>query len=249
MMVPWRYLNGRHLATSQCTRGAERKRRRLVEEELRDSSERDFQAYGAPLENVTVFKYLGGVMTAGDDDFTAVAGNLQKARKSWVRMSLILSREGADLKVSGQFFKAVVQAVLLFGAETWVLNPRMKRALSSFQHRFTQRLTGMQSRRRGDGSWYYPPLSGEMAEAGFKEIGVYVTMRNNTVTRYIVTRTIMELCERSDRRPGAWVSRRWWEKEGLNLEEAKERAVAESEGEEAQCEEEVLAQEDTTGRE
>ena len=42
--------------------------RRLVEAELRDITERDFEAYGEPLENVTAFKYLGLVMTAGDDD-------------------------------------------------------------------------------------------------------------------------------------------------------------------------------------
>ena len=31
--------------------------------------------------------------------------------------------------MSGTFFKAVVQQVLLFGAETWVLTPRIERAL------------------------------------------------------------------------------------------------------------------------
>ena len=49
MMFPWRALNGRHLSTAQCDRGVERNRRRLAEEELRDISERAFQAYGAPL--------------------------------------------------------------------------------------------------------------------------------------------------------------------------------------------------------
>ena len=53
----------------------------------------------------------------------------------------------------GKFFKAVTQAVLLFGAETWVLTPNMERALSSFQHRVARRLTGRQPRIRGDGSW------------------------------------------------------------------------------------------------
>ena len=58
-------------------------------------------------------------------------------------------QEGEYPKVSGHLFKAVVQAVLLFRAETWVLNTRMERALSSFQHRFARRLTGRQPRRGG----------------------------------------------------------------------------------------------------
>ena len=53
----------------------------------------------------------------------------------------------------GAFFKVVTQAVLLFGAETWVLNPRMERSLSSFQHRVKKHITGRQLRIRGVGSW------------------------------------------------------------------------------------------------
>ena len=33
--------------------------------------------------NVTAFRYLGRVMTADDDDWPSVVGNLQKARKIW----------------------------------------------------------------------------------------------------------------------------------------------------------------------
>ena len=77
--------------------------------------------------------------------------NLQRVRKSWGRLLRILSQEGANPKVSGNFFKAVTQAVLLFGAEMWVLTPRMERALGSFQHMVTQCLTGRQLRRRGTG--------------------------------------------------------------------------------------------------
>ena len=96
-----------------------------------------------------------------------MVGNLSKTRKSWGRLSRISSREGADPKVSGNIFKAVTQAVLLFGAETWVLTPRMERGLDSFQHRVARWLTSRQPRRRRDGSWAYPPLDEAMGEAGF----------------------------------------------------------------------------------
>ena len=77
------------------------------------------------------------------------------------------------------------------------------------------------------GSWYYPPLAEAMAEAGFEEIGKYVTRSQNTVAQYILMRPIMDLCERSYRRPGAWVSWRWWDQEGLDLEGEKKIAAAE----------------------
>ena len=59
---------------------------------MRESTERAFEAYGKPLENVVAFKYLGRSMMAGDDNWPAVAGNLPKARKSWGRFPRILCR-------------------------------------------------------------------------------------------------------------------------------------------------------------
>ena len=88
-----------------------------------------------------------------------------------------------------------------------------------------------------------------MAEVGFDEIGTYVTKRQNMAAQYIATRHILYLCERSAQMPGAWVSRRWWYHEGLYLKGAKDRSLADSEGEEAQSEEEGMAQEETTGQE
>ena len=102
-----------------------------------------------PLENVTAFQYLGRVLTAVYNDWISVVGNLGKARNRWGRLSRIMSQEEVDPKVSGHFYKAVAQVVLLLGEETWVLTPRMERALDSFQHRVAQRITGRQRSRRG----------------------------------------------------------------------------------------------------
>ena len=58
-------------------------------------------------------------MTAGEDDWPAVAGNLVKAGKSLgAAVAYLKPGGGAEKRVSENFFKAVVQAVPLFGAET-----------------------------------------------------------------------------------------------------------------------------------
>ena len=106
-----------------------------------------FEVYGQQIQLVPWFTYLGRVMTEGDDDWPAVVGNLAKARKSWGRLQGILRREGATKRVSGNFFKAVVQQVLLFGAETWVVSPMMERALSAFLNGAARRLSSRQPRR------------------------------------------------------------------------------------------------------
>ena len=101
MFVPWRALNGRHKSTMMCKSGAEQKRRRLAEAEIRESTEMAFEVYGKQIKSVPRFTYLGRVMTAGDDDWPAVAGNLAKARKSWGRLQGILRREGATPRILG----------------------------------------------------------------------------------------------------------------------------------------------------
>ena len=83
LQVSRKALNGRHLGTLQCQKGAERKRRRLTETETRKNTERAFHAYGKPMAAVLEFPYLGRLLTATDDDWPAVAGNIRKARMSW----------------------------------------------------------------------------------------------------------------------------------------------------------------------
>ena len=101
-----------------------------------------------------------------------MVGNLKKARKSWARLTRILGREGANHRVSGMLFKAMVKAVLLFRSEMWVLTPRMGWALGRFQHGVARRITWRHPRRQDEGGWEYPPLAAAMEESGFEEIGV-----------------------------------------------------------------------------
>ena len=78
---------------------------------------------------------------------------MSQARAVWKRMTRILSREGAELQVSVFFFKAVVQAVLLFVSETWVVTPRMSRVMGDFQDQVAQRLTGRLAQQKTERKW------------------------------------------------------------------------------------------------
>ena len=56
LQVTRKALNGRHLGTFQCKKGAEQKRRRLEETETREHVEQAFHAYGKPMEAVSEFR-------------------------------------------------------------------------------------------------------------------------------------------------------------------------------------------------
>ena len=178
------------------------------------------------MEAVSEFRYLGRLLTAIDDKWPAVAGNINKSRRSWGSLAWVIGREGADPKASRTFYIAVTQQVLLFGAETWVLTKKMESALDAFQGRVVRTLTGRQPRRGMDGRWFYPSLTGATKEVGIVRIRTSILWRQNRVAQFIATRPILDLCKGAVRRPGARVPRRWWEKTGINWKGAREKAAA-----------------------
>ena len=68
-------------------------------------------------------------------------------------MTRILSREGANPQVSVIFFKFVVQSVLFFGVDMWVVTPCMKQFMGVFQYQVAWILTGRLPRQPLDGKW------------------------------------------------------------------------------------------------
>ena len=56
-----------------------------------------------------------------------------------------------------------------------------------------------------------------MAEAGLQEVETYVSRSYNTVTQFIVTSPIMDLCLAEEWRTGSRVDRQWWDQEVLDL--------------------------------
>ena len=82
----------------------------------------------------------------------------------------------------------------------------MKRVLGRFHHRVDRRLTVRQPRKGRDGGWVYHSLEDVMTEAGLQEVYTDVSHRQNTVSQYIATRPIMNLCLVEKRRPGPSVA-------------------------------------------
>ena len=93
------------------------------------STARALQAHKISLKSVTPLKYLGHIITSFDDAWPELVGNLHNVRKRWVQLSIILRREGVKPRVLGMFFKVMVQAVLLFGSEMWVMTPYMGQSI------------------------------------------------------------------------------------------------------------------------
>ena len=76
-----------------CKDGVARKVQYAAAEQAHKALQQRFTAYGAELERVEVFKYLGRLLAYDDNDTQAVRGNLKKARGIWARLSRTIGQK------------------------------------------------------------------------------------------------------------------------------------------------------------
>lgn len=70
-----------------------------------------------------------------DDDRPAAAIQLRKARVRWARLARVFRQEDIQPRVVSIFYKVIVQAVLLFGSETWDMSLSMLARFDAFHAR------------------------------------------------------------------------------------------------------------------
>ena len=95
-------------------------------------------------------------------------------------MVKILGIEGADRRTAGRFYGAVVQAVLLFVSEMWVVTTWMEKALAGFRHRVVRRIAGMDPKRQRYRAWVYTHIGAELLTVVLDEIWIYIARLQNT---------------------------------------------------------------------
>ena len=143
---------------------------------MRQAREVVFQCYGQPLETVQSFKYLGRLLTSTNDDWPTIYKNLTKARRRWAMLAKVLAREGADQSTMARFYIAIVQAVLLYGSETWTVNQSILRVVGGFHNRVARRIAHCTSH-LSNGEWVYPPLSDAFEATGLAPVETYIQER------------------------------------------------------------------------
>ena len=149
----------------------------------------------------------------------AIRACLKKARRVWARLSTVLRRKNASPRTSGKFFQAVVQAVLLYGSESWDLRGALLKQLRGFQIRAAWRMNRIHRPREDEaGVWRYPKREDALKECGLKDVLEYIEARRATVARFVVDRPVFEACRGGERLRGSTPRQYWWE-QPLGLED------------------------------
>ena len=84
-----------------------------------------------------------------------------------------------------KFYFATVQAILLYGAESWTLTKNNLRKLNSFHLRAIRHMTGVHIRKRSNGRWEYPEHKDLLTKCGLEPIETYIVSRRETLRTYL----------------------------------------------------------------
>ena len=80
----------------------------------------------------------------------AVKRNIWKARHIWGQLEKLQRWEGEDPIILETFYRKVVQAVIIFGAKTWVLTSFMDKRLEGVHTGFLRQMTSNRARHQRD---------------------------------------------------------------------------------------------------
>ena len=106
-----------------------------------------------------------------------------------------MARDGTTPKVLGIFYMTVAQSILVFGLETQVVTKTMLQFIEVFHRRVAHWISGKTPHyRHMKYEWIYPPINKLLEEVGLLETKRYIGKRKNTVSDYVATWPIFELC-------------------------------------------------------
>ena len=186
-----------HLESEDCKRFAEIKRNKRIDSQNQAATNVKFNINGVEINTVRSFKYLGRMITDKDDDLEAIDLQLKKARMTWGRIGKIIKkRTNGNPKIMSIFYKVIIQSVLLYGSESWVISKHAHKKLQSFHRRCARFITGRHIK-VVDEKWIYPDSKTTMEMADLLPIEEYIQKRKETVKIFTEERKIYSACKLS----------------------------------------------------
>jgi hypothetical protein len=173
----------RHRLSKECQIGVEWKQQRETAVALALALRQQFLVRGNILERVEVFKYLGCLMSQDDDDIQAIRAQIWKARSTWARIGQVLWSKNVSPFVAARFYQAIIQAILLYGSESWFISWTAMARLKGFHICAAYRMAKTNRPKRGPNrEWIYPRSEDVLKECGMRTIEEYILACRQTIT-------------------------------------------------------------------
>ena len=189
-----------------------------------------FTVNGKEIEEVSEFRYLGRILSHDDDDTKCIMDNLKRAKNRWNSIAKILKREGANAICMARFYLTVVQAVLLYGADSWTVTERNMKKLDSFHKRAVRYMTGQHIRKvcrgRNEERWEYPEHRILLRTCRLFPLKVYIERRRGTLREYLLKYREEILIEAENTRPHCHAVNKvlWWKQPWMKKKDVHDLA-------------------------
>ena len=123
-------------------------------------------------------------------------------------------RETADHLTLVTFYRVVVQEVILFVAETWVISMTTEKRISGVHMIFLQQVTWKRAKRSSYGTWRQEGSESALKVAGTQEVRMFIDRRQEMVAQWVALRPIFEVCAQQETSYKGGGRRRplWWRK-------------------------------------
>jgi hypothetical protein len=113
----------------------------------------------------------------------------------WARVGQVLRGENTGPRMAAKFYKAVVQAVLLYGSKTWNLTQSTLVWLKGFHVRAAYKMARKHQPRRGANKvWVYSKLADVLEKCGMNTIAKFIQVHRQMIAMYVATRPIFTAC-------------------------------------------------------
>ena len=187
----------KHLDSEDCKKYTMIRNKRKFDLSQQAAKNVKFQVNGENINMVEQFNYLGRVLASNDNDLKAVESQLVKARRVWGRIGKVIKKKSfSNPKIMSIFYKVIVQTVLLYGSESWVLGTQIKNKVNSFHHRCSRFITGKHINYDKEADiWIYPSRKSTLLEADLLGIEEYIEKRKNTIWAYVDKLEVLKQCQ------------------------------------------------------
>ena len=133
------------------------------------------------LESMSVFPYLGAKVSYNNSYWVSLYANLSRAQKRFGVAAKVLRQTGAHMKAQAMIYKSVVQTVLLYGCDRWVVTGKMMALLKVFHYKVACILEGLTERRAEDGEWEWLHVFTSLDLTGLWPMRGYIRMQMATI--------------------------------------------------------------------
>lgn len=214
----------KHRESQRCAQFTERVRKATQEQTRLEAYAFQFSLGGEHIERVPSFTYLGRVLQENDQDEEAIRARIRLATTAWRNISRVLHREGADIKVKSTFYRTIIQAVLLYGSESWTLTRTYRKMVDRFHKSAARRMAGVYPIEITEGEWTWPRSATYFKTCNLQTATDYICKRQATTrswmeeNRSIWMRALEEEAH-LNKVQGTQVRTYWWDQSNIQAME------------------------------